>query len=222
MKAYVESGQRRVFAVALDWPGWARSARGEDDALKALVDYGPRYLRTVGAAAKSLELPTDVADLSVVERLAGNATTDFGAPDAISEFDRQPAAEAELERLLALLRAAWKAFGGAADAAEDKTLGPSGPRGGGRSLDRMREHLRESDASYISAIGGRRMAQGAKWPEVQDGLVEAVRERARGELPDIGPRGGERWPARYAIRRTAWHSLDHAWEIEDRQTRTTD
>jgi len=27
------------------------------------------------------------------------------------------------------------------------------------------------------------------------------------------------WPARYAIRRTAWHVLDHAWEIEDRSPR---
>jgi hypothetical protein len=24
------------------------------------------------------------------------------------------------------------------------------------------------------------------------------------------------WPVRYAARRTAWHALDHAWEIEDR------
>ena len=216
MKAYLEVGQRRVFAVALDWPGWARSARGEDGALRALVDYGPRYLTSVGEAAKSLELPTDVADLTVVERLAGNATTDFGAPGAISAIDRQPATGEELDRLLALLRGAWNAFERAADAAQNQTLGPSGPRGGGRSLDKMREHVRESDASYVAAIGGRRAAEGASWAEVQGKLIEAVRARARGELPDVGPRGGERWPARYAIRRTAWHSLDHTWEIEDR------
>jgi hypothetical protein len=40
--------------------------------------------------------------------------------------------------------------------------------------------------------------------------------RNAGELPDFGPRGGERWPALFAIRRSAWHALDHAWEIEDR------
>ena len=28
--------------------------------------------------------------------------------------------------------------------------------------------------------------------------------------------GGERWPALFAVRRSAWHALDHAWEIEDR------
>jgi hypothetical protein len=31
-------------------------------------------------------------------------------------------------------------------------------------------------------------------------------------------RGGSRWSPRYAIRRSAWHSLDHAWEILDRST----
>jgi hypothetical protein len=38
----------------------------------------------------------------------------------------------------------------------------------------------------------------------------------RGELAERGPRGGIRWPARYYVRRAAWHVLDHAWEIEDR------
>jgi hypothetical protein len=27
---------------------------------------------------------------------------------------------------------------------------------------------------------------------------------------------GKPWNARYFVRRTAWHVLDHAWEIEDR------
>jgi hypothetical protein len=216
MKAYLEIGQRRVFAVAVDWPGWARSARAEDDALKALIDYGPRYARSLGATAGSIDLPTDVADLTIVERLVGNATTDFGAPDVVSTWDREPTTRIGLERLIELLRASWNAFGAAADAAENKSLGPSGPRGGGRALDKMREHVRESDASYIAAIGGRRADEGASWAEVQEKFIEAVMARARGQLPDVGPRGGERWPVRYAIRRTAWHSLDHTWEIEDR------
>ena len=28
----------------------------------------------------------------------------------------------------------------------------------------------------------------------------------------------QKWPARYFVRRTAWHVLDHVWEIEDRST----
>jgi hypothetical protein len=36
-------------------------------------------------------------------------------------------------------------------------------------------------------------------------------------LPAAGPRGGKIWSVRYFVRRTAWHALDHAWEIEDRR-----
>jgi hypothetical protein len=39
---------------------------------------------------------------------------------------------------------------------------------------------------------------------------------ACGEPVRTGPRGGVRWTARYYVRRSAWHVLDHAWEIEDR------
>jgi hypothetical protein len=49
-------------------------------------------------------------------------------------------------------------------------------------------------------------------PPQKNGLVASV----RGELPTEGPRGGVRWSARYTVRRAAWHTLDHAWEIEDR------
>jgi hypothetical protein len=222
MKAYLEIGKRRVFAVALDWPGWARSARYEDDAVQGLVEYGPRYVASIGALAKGLDLPLQPADVAIVERVEGNSTTDFGAPDVITTFDRKPPTEVELEPLIGLLQAAWDAFDVAADAAEGKTLRPSGPRGGGRSIERMREHVRESDAGYSSAIGGRRGGEGASWTQVQEAFIAAVKARARGELPDVGPRGGERWPARYAIRRSAWHALDHAWEIEDRSQATAE
>ena len=30
------------------------------------------------------------------------------------------------------------------------------------------------------------------------------------------PLAGRKWPPRYAVRRIAWHALDHAWEMEDR------
>ena len=103
----------------------------------------------------------------------------------------------------------------AAAKAAGKTL-TSGPRGGGRSVAQMVGHVHEADRAYIGALG-------AKAPPGSDGrsattraFVDAVHAKIRGELPERGPRGGERWPARYAIRRSAWHALDHAWEIEDR------
>ena len=118
-------------------------------------------------------------------------------------------------RLIDLLRRAWTAFDDAAKQAAGKELAPAGPRGGGRSLARMRSHVHEADGGYLNALGGR-ASNSASGKQLRDAFVEAVAARARGELPDIGPRGGKRWPARFAVRRSAWHALDHAWEIEDR------
>jgi hypothetical protein len=43
IRTYLEIGGRRVFAGSLDWPGWCRSGRDEEGALRALFAYGPRY-----------------------------------------------------------------------------------------------------------------------------------------------------------------------------------
>jgi hypothetical protein len=47
-------------------------------------------------------------------------------------------------------------------------------------------------------------------------ILAGLEAADKGELPEKGPRGGILWPARYFVRRVAWHVLDHAWEIEDR------
>ena len=44
--------------------------------------------------------------------------------------------------------------------------------------------------------------------------VKAFREAIRKGLSQ--PKGDGKWPIPYAVRRTAWHALDHAWEMEDR------
>lgn len=214
LKAYLEVTQRRTFACAVDWPGWCRAGRTQDEALGAFVAYGPRYRDALRARAESLELPTSADDVVVVERLEGNATTQFGAPGVIPPVDREPLTEAELTDLLDTLAAAWAAFDRAADGARDRALA-AGPRGGGRSLAKVLEHVAGADAAYVRAIGGSVRA-GSDWSAIQAAFREAAAARTHGELPERGPRGGERWPARYAVRRSAWHALDHAWEIEDR------
>lgn len=216
MKVYVEAGEKKVFVTAIDWLGFARSGKTEESALEALVAYVPRYLASMGVAAKGLAVPKKVADLEVVARLAGNKTTDFGAPDAILRADRQPLSEHNLDAAIRNLQAAWDAFARVAHGAKGRTLAPSGPRGGGRSVHKMADHVREADEGYCSAIGRASKPVGAPWPEVQRNFIAALRARNAGELPDVGPRGGERWPALFAVRRSAWHALDHAWEMEDR------
>ncbi len=46
IRVMVELGRKkRVVASALDWPGWDRSGMSEEDALRVLVTYRPRYAR---------------------------------------------------------------------------------------------------------------------------------------------------------------------------------
>jgi hypothetical protein len=52
--------------------------------------------------------------------------------------------------------------------------------------------------------------------QVRQDILKGLAAAAAGEIPEHGPRGGVRWPPRYFVRRSAWHVLDHAWEIEDR------
>jgi hypothetical protein len=215
VKVYLETGEKKVFAVALDWLGLARSGKTEEAALDALVAYAPRYVQSMNAVLGGVTGPMSAKGLDVVARLAGNRTTDFGAPDAILPADREPVSEHELDSAIERLQAAWAAFAAAAARAQGRTLAPSGPRGGGRSIEKVTDHVREADGYYVSAVGGKSKA-GAPWSEIQSDLIAAVRSRNAGELPDSGPRGGERWPAMFAIRRSSWHALDHAWEIEDR------
>jgi hypothetical protein len=219
IEVYLEAGSKKVFAVAVEWPGWARSARDADGALDALVAYGPRYKRALGAAARGLALPKSRKDLKVVGRVKGNATTDFGAPDITPKADRMPLDQKELKRTQRLVRASWDAFDASADAHARATL-TTGPRGGGRDVPKMRVHVMEGDMGYLSVLGGT-VPRGVQLKDaevVRAAFLDALEARARGDLPDTGPRGGKRWLPRFAARRSAWHALDHAWEIEDRAT----
>ena len=216
MRIYIETGEKKVFAVAIDWLGLARVAKTEDEALAALVAYVPRYRKAMGDVASSLAGPAGAADLEIVERLPGNKTTDFGAPAAIAASDRRRLSDADFEAALLQLRAAWDAFEAATKRARGKDLEPAGPRGGGRDLERMMGHVREADEGYSAAVGQASKPAGSPWDKVHENFIAAVRARNAGDLPDVGPRGGDRWPALFAMRRSAWHSLDHAWELEDR------
>lgn len=220
IKVYLEIGQKRTFAAALDWPGWCRSGRDEESALQALFDYGPRYAKVLRASRLGFKAPSDVSAFSVSERLKGNATTDFGAPGIAPSHDTNPVNAEELQRLQKVLKACWRTFDASVNTAAGKTL-QTGPRGGGRELEGIIEHLLGSDAGYLSQVGWK--LQKGDDADLQDQLeqtwqaiLSALTASARGEIPAKGPRGGLRWSPRYFVRRVAWHVLDHAWEIEDR------
>jgi hypothetical protein len=219
---YLEIGKKRTFAGAIDWPGWCRSGRDEESALQALFEYGPRYAEILRSAHLGFHAPTDIASLTVGERLEGTTTTDFGAPGEAPSADKEPVDDKELGRYQTLLQACWDAFDAALATANGQELRP-GPRGGGRDADKIIEHIVGAEGGYLSAVGGK-----VKIPDGADGrtalehtrqaILSALAASAHGEIAARGPRGGVRWTPRYFVRRVAWHVLDHTWEIEDRLT----
>ena len=217
---YLEIGKKRTFAGAIDWPGWCRSGRDEGSALQALFDYGPRYARVLRTARLGFRAPAQTSAFAVIERLEGNTTTDFGAPDLAPSSDARPVEDTELRRFRALLKACWWALDAAAEAATGKEL-RKGPRGGGRDLEGIVQHVLGGDAGYLSRLGWKLEREeeddlGKELSRARQAILNALASAVRGEVPARGPRGGVRWTPRYFVRRVAWHLLDHVWEIEDR------
>src|SRR5271166_5808740 len=101
---FIEAGTRRVFASALEWPGWARSGTNEELAVTALADYLRRYLPIAAMAGGA---PPGGA-LAITERHEGLAkNADFGALGEIARSDTRPLPAEDGARLAALLAAAW-------------------------------------------------------------------------------------------------------------------
>lgn len=207
-RVFLEVGAKRTFASAADWPGWCRGGKDEQSALASLAAYAPRYA-AVAKLAK-VPVPDDPASFQVVERLKGNATTDFGAPGIPAKSEVDSLTAAETVRMCNLVEACWTYL--------DKVVAkaPSslrkGPRGGGRDRDAMFDHVLGAETEYAKAIGTR-----LKQPDGRDrGAVHSFRKAILDSLGN--PNRQEKWPLAYAARRIAWHALDHAWEMEDRST----
>ena len=200
----LEVGSSRAFASALDWPGWCRAGRDEHAALTALADYLPRYAPVIARAG--LATPPDT--FTVVERVPGNATTDFGAPGEVAAADHEPLPAELADRLASLVEAAWAEFDSIVAVTPEELR--KGPRGGGRDRDKMVNHVLGAEAAYARAVGLRH-----KVPALGDtGAIASLRTDLLASLRAASP--DTKWPARYAARRIAWHVLDHAWEMQDR------
>jgi hypothetical protein len=220
IKVFVETGKKRVFSGAIDWPGWSRGGKDEETALQALIDYGPRYAEVLKRKDLDFQPPSDTSTLKVIERNAGNATTDFGAPAVELAADAEPVDQLDYGRFRKILEACWQEFDNAVLDAEGKEL-RKGPRGGGRDLVKIVNHVLDSDRGYLSRLVWKlKWGEGAdlteKINQTRQAILEALEAAVNGELPEKGPRGGSVWKPRYFVRRVTWHVLDHAWEIEDR------
>ena len=210
----LERGVKRVFAVAIAWPGWARAGKTDEAALEALVSYGPRYAAALRGTRLGFARPGDVAGVRAVATARGTATTDFGAPDVPAPADDDDVGANDLKRLEAILRATWRTLDAASKRADGLELS-KGPRGGGRSLEAVIDHVVGADASYVRMLGATVDGDASRIVQLREETLRALRRAVADGVPP-SPRGGKRWTPRYFVRRSAWHVLDHAWEIEDR------
>jgi hypothetical protein len=166
----------------------------------------PRY--AVVAAEAGMQRPDD--DLHVADRIQGSANTDFGVPHEIAPRDAAALSGAALKRTVALVKAAWVVLDRVAAGAPAELR--KGPRGGGRDRDKIVEHVYGAEAAYARPLGLRlrqpALGDSAAVQTFRDALIDGLEH----------PRDGAKWPPAYAARRIAWHTLDHAWEIEDRSS----
>ena len=208
---YIESGDKKVFACAVDYPGWCRSGKDEAAALEALAGYAPRYAEVAKRAKAAFH--SREPEFEIVERIKGKGATDFGIPHEIPKLDAEPLTARQAARQVGLMEAAWALLDKVAKATPAELR--KGPRGGGRDRDKMLDHVFGAEAAY-----GRHIGVKHPQPELGDRkAITALREDLAGVLrgaSDGSPVREKGWPPRYALRRITWHVLDHVWEMQDR------
>jgi hypothetical protein len=217
IQIYLQHGRSRVFACAVEWPGWCRRAKTQQEALDALAEYAARYAPVVADAGATL--PSVTADsFEVVEHIAAPpgksfSGTDFGVIDRPCELDQRPLTAAQAKRLAAIVDASWRKLDDVVAGAPAELR--KGPRGGGRNRDKVYAHVINAEAAYARKIG---VIHKSPNPDDADAVaalrtdIGAALMAARAPEPVVA----KGWSPRYAARRIAWHVLDHAWEIEDR------
>jgi hypothetical protein len=203
---------KRVIAVAPDWPGLSRGAKTEDDAVERLLTYLPRYAPVAKLAGMGAEFAAS-ANVDVVERYPGVGSTDFwGISFAFSEIDKKEMSSEELERELTLLQACWAFFDDVRSRVSAEMA--KGPRGGGKDRDRIVRHTLISELDMAKKVGLREPQEMMLTEEGiqahRDDYFDTIRAyHAEGKM-------ARKWPLRYLIRHTAFHTMDHAWEMEDK------
>ena len=132
VRTVVEHGtkDKRSVAFSLDWPGWSRGSKTAEQALGTLEAYRDRY-RPIAKRAGMLDEFDAAGPLEIVEDRVGTGSTDFwGISFSPSSTEHGQLSDAELERKLRLLRAAWAFFDEVAERVSADMR--KGPRGGGR------------------------------------------------------------------------------------------
>lgn len=205
---------KKAVAFAVDWPGWSRGAKSPERALALLESYRERY-RPVAVGARMSDDFDAAGPLKVAEDEVGTGSTDFwGISFSPSGVEHEPMDATEIDRKIRLLRACWGFFDLAA--ARVSAQMRKGPRGGGRDRDQIIGHtIRTESEDFAKRLGLRIPEGGALTPKAlrdyRDTYVAAMRAYNAGE--------GKRmrsWNLPFLIRHSAFHVMDHAWEMQDK------
>jgi hypothetical protein len=205
---------KRAVAFAVDWPGWSRGAKTPELALELLESYRGRY-RLVAVAAGLADEFDAAGPLDIAEDRVGAGSTDFwGISFTPSGFEQEPMEDTELDRKIGLLRSSWGFFDAVASRVSAEMR--KGPRGGGRDRDEIIGHtLRVESLDFAKRLGLQVPEGAALTPkglrDYRETYVATMRSYNAGE--------GKRmrsWNLPFLIRHSAFHTMDHAWEMEDK------
>ena len=203
---------KRIVAVAPDWPGLERGAKTEQAAIERVLAYLPRYAPVAKLAGIQAAFATITA-ADVAERYTGVGGTDFwGISFAFSSIDQQAMSGEALERELTLMRACWAFFDDVRSRVSAEMQ--RGPRGGGRDRDHIVRHTVATEQDWAKKLGVLTPQDAMLTDEGlnahRDAYCNAIRAlHSQSKM-------ARTWPLRYLIRHTAFHTLDHAWEMEDK------
>ena len=217
VRTVIDSGPKgkRVVAFALDWPGWSRGAKTAAVAMETLESYRERY-RPIAALAELADEFDAAGPLQIMEEKVGTGSVDFwGISFSPSSAEQEPMDEAKLDRGINLLQACWAFFDDvAAHVSADMR---KGPRGGGRDRDEIIRHvIRVESLDHAKQVGlempdGPLLA-GEALRRYREDYVAGIRAYNEGEVK----RRMRSWNLPFLIRHSAFHTLDHAWEMEDK------
>lgn len=214
IRVMIERGPKgkKVVACAIDWPGWSRGATTEGTALEVLESYRSRYQPIAKLAGLEPEFES-LGGLEFVERIEGTGSTDFwGISFSSASTEREPMSGAECERKIALLQASWTFFDDVAQRVS--AVLRKGPRGGGRDRDQIISHTYGAERDFAKKVeiitpqGAMLTPDGLR--EHRESYTDAIcAYHAEGKM-------ARTWTIQFLIRHSAYHFLDHAWEMEDK------
>lgn len=220
MRVSIERGPKgkKCVAYAVDWPGLERNGKTAETALEQMSAYRSRYARIADRAGLAAEFAAESLP-EVVEDYPGVGSTDFwGISFAQSPLDYAGIDNETFDRRIRILQACWQEFDDIAARVSPELR--KGPRGGGRDRDHIVRHLIATELDWTPKIGIRLDYHDVAFPlenrqQFHAQGVEQLRYHYETDTP-MKLKGGPLWTMPYFIRHLAYHVMDHAWEMEDK------